>query len=105
MELIYRDAFFLLFTQALEPFFSIYSSATAIARCGDSLAIAMVSYISGGKNAWNIGHCVFNRDYIPNFIHFKDALEQVGIRFMSNGQEETLYRQDTFLVRLHDVKR
>ena len=63
----------------------------------------MVGHITSGKNAWNIGHCVFNRDYIPNFIHINDALEQVGIRLMSNGQEETLYRQDTFLIRLHIV--
>src|SRR5438045_3567379 len=95
---------YLIFTEAFEPSFSIYSSATAIACGGDGLTIAMVSYITCGKNAWNIGHGMFNWDYIPNFIHIKNALKQAGIRLMSNGQEETLYRQDAFLIRLHIVK-
>src|SRR5437588_1323178 len=95
---------YLLFTQALKPTFCVYSSATAVTGRGDSLAIAMICDVTCGKNAWNICHGMLNWDDISDFIHRKDALEQVGIRLMSNGQEETLYRQDTFLIRLHIVK-
>src|SRR5260370_4756962 len=95
---------YLIFTKALEPAFSINCGATAVPGGGDCLTIAMISYIACGKNTWNIRHRVFNGNDISNLIHIKNVLEQVGIRPMSNGQEETLYRQNTFLVRLHIVK-
>src|SRR2546430_14476860 len=94
----------LIFTQSLEPAFRIYRGATAVPGGGNCLAVAMISYITCGKNAWNISHCIFNRDNIPNIIHIKNALKQVCIRHMSNGQEKTLYRQNALFVRLHIVK-
>ena len=83
---------YLIFTKALEPSFSIYSSATAIARGSDSLTITVISYVTRGKNAWNIRHGMFNWDDISDVIHVKDALKQFGIRLMPNSQEEPLHR-------------
>src|SRR6266516_1686292 len=83
----------LIFTQALEPAFCIYSSTTAVTSSRDCLAIAMVSDITCGKNAWNIRHRVFNRNNIPDLIHISDALEYSGVRLMPDCQEKTMYRQ------------
>src|SRR5438105_7777089 len=88
-------------TLALQPAFQIDSCAAAIASGGNSLAIAMISNVARCKHARNIGHRILNRYNIPFFIHVNNALEQAGIRFMSNSQEQALYRQHAFFTRFH----
>src|SRR5579875_4209248 len=86
---------------ALEPAFQIDGGATAITRSGNCLAIAVVGDITGGKDTGNIRHCILSGNNISLFIHIDEALEQRGIRLVSNCQEQSLRWQDIFLAILH----
>src|SRR5256885_2338693 len=85
----------------------ITTSARLISFCAGSrnfttiLGIAVISHIPCGENARNIRHRVLNRDNIAYPVHLDRALEQLGIRPVTNGQEYSLNRQDTLFARFH----
>src|SRR5579885_3118954 len=86
---------------AFEPAFQIDGGATTITRGGNCLAIAVVGDITGGKDTGNIRHCILSGNNIALFIHVDEALEQAGIRLVSNRQEQPLRWQDIFLAIFH----
>src|SRR5436309_1715130 len=70
---------------ALQPPFEIDSCTTAITGGSNSLPVAMISNIARREDTWNVGHRMLNRNNVALLIHRDNALEQAGIRFMSNG--------------------
>src|SRR5450755_940012 len=53
----------------------------------------MIGNIASGKDAGDVGHCVFDRNEIADLIHSDDALKEVGIGLVTNSQEDALYPQ------------
>src|SRR6266568_7747689 len=75
------------FSLGFEPALEVDGGSAAITGGGDGLAIAVIGDITGGKDAGNVGHSVFDRDDVTYFIHVDDAPEQVGIGLVANGEE------------------
>src|SRR5579863_9578578 len=86
-------AFWILAFLLFEPAFEVNSGSTTITGGGDGLAIAVVGHITGGEDARDVGHGMFNRHDISGLIHMNDALEQIGIGLMADGEEKALHWQ------------
>src|SRR5207302_2557896 len=89
-----------LFSLTLQPAFHVYSGTTAISSRSNSLAVTMISDISSRKNAGDIRHRMLNGDNITHFIRIDKPFKQVGIRLVTNCQEQALRWQYLFFVGL-----
>src|SRR5437870_11779996 len=79
-----------------EPAFEVHGGPTTITGGSDGLTIAMIGDITGSEDAGNVGHGVFDRDDIANFVHIDDALEQLCVGLVTDSEEEALGREDAF---------
>src|SRR6266568_4593506 len=94
---LFREVYF--HALALKPALQVNRGPASIAGSGHRLAVAMIGHIPGGENACNVGHRMLNRHNIPGPVHLDHTLEQIGIGFVTNGQEKSLHRQYTLRAR------
>ena len=74
---------------------------TAGSRGGYCLSVICILSVAAGKNAFNIRlHRLAFGYEVSNVIHIENALEQVCIRLMADGDENALRRQNAPLVGL-----
>src|SRR5574344_1892734 len=85
--------------------FSFNGSFTAASCCRYSLTIMWIGYISCCIYSRDLGSgTVTFSDYITNFVSINVSFENIGVRFMTNSQEEPVDRKIIMLlVRLADT--
>src|SRR6185436_17885003 len=81
--------------------FGVYRSHAPGASRGNRLAIHRVLRVAAGKHTRNIGRSrAAIRDQVADIIHVELALEQIGVRLVSDRDENSFARKNGFLSRL-----
>lgn len=59
--------------------------------CSDGLAVMRIGHVAGGKHTGNPGsRGVVFRPYVAHFVRLYPRFKQVGVGFMTDGQEESV---------------
>ena len=78
---------------ALKPSFSVNGGHTPRGRGGDGLTVGVVLHVAAGEHAIDVGRLsIGTSKEVAGVIHVQDPGEQIGVRSVADGDENTGHR-------------